>query len=258
VLEIESEPMTKLIENAAYREMILRARFNDDARALMLPFAKGADLDYIGITYYNNETRLVITPADAAANPPVAAVYESDEDYRSRLELKPESYSTAGAPESYEFHARSASGLVKGAKCTSPMPGTSLIYVLSYEGNGVPSQAVLDLVNARLHLPSVKPLSEEVIAQAAEIINYNLVADLYVYRGAVGDLCVSGAQAGLEGYAKAIHKLGEAVTYSGANAAAKVAGVQRVVLNIPETIPVTSGQAPYCTGIVVRIAGVVQ
>lgn len=255
-LELESEPMLKLLQNATYRELVLRARYNDEARALLLAYAKGADLDHIGTTYYR-EARLIVTPGDATVNPPVQTVYEDDEAYRERLELKPESWSTAGPTEGYEFHARSASALVKGAKATSPTPGTTLITVLSSEGDGVPSQAVLDLVIARLNTQNIRPLSEEVLVQAAEIIHYSIVADLYVYAGSVSSLAVSEAQVSLAKYAAAHHKLGEDITVSAANAAAFSAGVQRVALNIPADIAVADHQAAYCTGITVNIAGVV-
>ena len=254
-LELESEPMLKLMQNAAYREMVLRARFNDEARALLLAFAKGADLDHIGTTYYW-EDRLIVTPADPAANPPVQAVYEDDESYRERLELKPESWSTAGPTEGYEFHARSAGALVKDASVTSPVPGTTLVTVLSREGQGVPSQAVLDLVIARLDTQNIRPLSEEVLVQSAEIITYSIVADLYVYAGPASQMALTEAQAALEKYAADHHKLGEDIAISAVNAAAFRGGVQRVVLNLPADIPVGDHQAAYCTSITVNIAGV--
>ncbi|RWA51293.1 hypothetical protein AU476_23550 [Cupriavidus sp. UYMSc13B] len=40
-LALESEPIVKLLQDNAYREMVLRQRINDAARAVMLPFAKG-------------------------------------------------------------------------------------------------------------------------------------------------------------------------------------------------------------------------
>lgn len=255
-LELESEPLLKLLQNAAYRELVLRARYNDEARALLLAYAKGADLDHIGITYYQ-EARLIVTPGDATVNPPVQAVYEDDEAYRVRLELKPESWSTAGPTEGYEFFARSASALVKDVKVTSPVPGTTLVTVLSSAGQGVPSQAVLDAVTAGLNVSEVRPLSEEVQVQAAEIITYSIVADLYVYAGSVSSMAVSEAQAALEKYAADHHKLDEDIAVSAVNAAAFRAGVQRVVLDLLADIPVASHQAAYCTGITVNIAGVV-
>lgn len=60
-LTLESEPLVKLLEENAYRELIWRQRVNEAARAVMLACAAGNDLDVIGANY--NTTRLIITPA---------------------------------------------------------------------------------------------------------------------------------------------------------------------------------------------------
>ncbi len=58
-LTLESEPLVKLLEENAYRELIWRQRVNEAARAVMLACAAGNDLDVIGANY--NTTRLIIT-----------------------------------------------------------------------------------------------------------------------------------------------------------------------------------------------------
>lgn len=65
-LTLESEPLVKLLEENAYRELIWRQRVNEAARAVMLACAAGNDLDVIGANY--NTTRLIITPADDSTN----------------------------------------------------------------------------------------------------------------------------------------------------------------------------------------------
>ena len=51
VLALESEPLTKLLQVFAYRELLLRARVNDAAKAVMLSYAKKTDLDQIGANF---------------------------------------------------------------------------------------------------------------------------------------------------------------------------------------------------------------
>ncbi len=70
--------MTLLQENT-YREVIWAAR------AVMLAYAAGSDLDQIGGNY--NVERLGITPTDDATFPPTPAVMESDTDHRLRIQL---------------------------------------------------------------------------------------------------------------------------------------------------------------------------
>lgn len=256
VLDLESEPANRLLQVAAYRELSLRARYNDEARALLLAHATGSDLDHIGTTYYQ-EARLVVTPADPEATPPVAAVMETDEEYRQRLALKPESYSTAGPREAYRFHALSANGQVKAAEPMSPAKGSTVVYVLSKIGDGTPSQEVLDAVEAALNDEDVRPLSEDVSVEPAEIVAYTYDVDLYVYPGPGGEIARQAAEDALASLAATNFSLGGSVVDSATKKAAHQAGVKRAVVNLPAAdVICTKSQAPRCTAINVRIAGV--
>lgn len=255
-IDLESEPALKLLEVGAYRELKLRARYNDEARALLLAFGVGADLDHIGATYYQEE-RLVVTPANPATTPPTEIVMESDDDYRYRLSLKPESYSVAGPRDAFKFHALSADGAVKDASVTSPMRGTTEVFILSHIANGTPDPALIATVDSALNAESIRPLSEDVIVTAGSIVNYTLDIDLTLFPGATGEVALAAAQNALAAYATASHRLGTDIIRSAIDARAHVAGVKEVVINQPAANLVCSqGQAPYCTAIAVRIAGV--
>ena len=98
-LTLESEPLVKLLEENAYREVMWRQRVNEAARAVMLPYAAGSDLDVLAAN--NNTARLVITPANDNAIPPVPAVMESDSDFRLRTQQAFEGLSVAGPTGDY-------------------------------------------------------------------------------------------------------------------------------------------------------------
>lgn len=256
IVDLESEPVVKLLEVVAYRETLLRARLNDEARALLLAYSTGADLDHLGATYYQ-ETRLVVTPADPLALPPVLEVLERDEDFRQRLALKPESYSVAGPSDAFKFHALSADGNIKSASVTSPVPGTTTVYVLSRIGGGVPDAPLLATVAAALNAETVRPLSEEVLVVAATLVNYAIDVSLTVYPGPAGEAALAAAQAALAKLAADSHTLDRDVTLSAITAAAQQPGVKRVLVNSPVAEVVCDiGEAPWCTGIAVAIAGV--
>ena len=57
---LESDPLIKLMEVVAYRELLLRQRINQAAKANLLAFATESDLDHLvafyGITRKENET----------------------------------------------------------------------------------------------------------------------------------------------------------------------------------------------------------
>ncbi|MBX9612429.1 MAG: baseplate J/gp47 family protein [Burkholderiales bacterium] len=256
VIELESEPIAKLLECIAFRELSLRARYNDDARSVMLAFSTGADLDHIGATYYQ-EARLLISAADDDAIPPVPAVMEADDTYRHRLALKSESYSVAGPRGAYEFHARSASGQVKSVSVTSPIRGTTHIHVLTHTGSGLPDAPLLALVDAAVNAETIRPLSEDVVVLAATIIEYTIDIDLTLFAGASTEPALAAARAALERFSIDHHQLETDIVHSAIDAAAHVAGVKKVVIKSPAAdIDTGPSEAPYCTAITINIAAI--
>lgn len=253
---VESDPAMKLLEVSAWREILQRARYNDEARALLLAYAVGNALDHIGVTYYQT-LRLVIVPADPAADPPVEEVREEDDDYRERCWLRPASYSVAGPTAAYEYLARKASGSVRDAKATSPQGGTTVVHVLSRDGNGVPAPELLEVVQAALDAELVRPLSEDVIALAAEVEEYALVVQLHVYDLNGSDLLMASAESRLAKFTVEHHRLGHDITVSAVHGAAWSVGVQKVTVpSLPADILRDIHQAAYCTSILVEVVGV--
>ena len=74
---LESDPVTKLLEVGAYRKLLNRARVNDAAKASLLAYARGTDLDNRAADF--NVTRLTLTAADPDAVSPRLAVMEKDD-----------------------------------------------------------------------------------------------------------------------------------------------------------------------------------
>ncbi|BCR26627.1 baseplate assembly protein [Aquipseudomonas alcaligenes] len=245
---LESEPVIKILQVAAYRETVLRQRVNDAARAVMLPYSTGNDLDNLGALF--GVQRLMLSPAVPAAIPPIAAVYEGDNDFRYRIQLSLEGLSTAGPEGAYIYHALSADGQVLDASATSPTPGQVVITVLSRQGSGVPSAQLLATVLAKLSDESVRPLTDFIQVQAATVVPYQVTATLYFYAGPDREVIMANARAALQAYTDAQHRLGLDVTLSGIYAALHQPGVQRVDLTSPTANLVLNRQsASYCTAI---------
>ncbi|WP_234817405.1 baseplate assembly protein [Candidatus Williamhamiltonella defendens] len=133
---VASDPAYKILEVAAYRELLLRQRVNDAGRSVMLAYAKGKDLDHLAALF--GVSRLVIDPGNPDAIPAFPATYEDDERLRQRIPLSLEGYSTAGPIGAYVYHTLAASGDVKDVSVTSPSPGEVRVTVLSMDEKGVP------------------------------------------------------------------------------------------------------------------------
>lgn len=251
---LESDPAYKILQVCAYRELLVRQRVNDGARAVMLAYATGADLDQIAANY--NVERLLITPANENTIPPTPAVYESDNDFRKRILLSLEGYTSAGSRGSYIFHALSASGDCKDVAVTSLTPGTVNVAVLSRTGNGAAPAGTLAAVTAALSAETVRPLCDTVVVATAQIVNYTIEAALTLYPGAGQEEVLAAAQDAVEAYAAAQHVIGRDITRSGLFAALHQPGVQNVVLTSPAAdIEIDWNKSAYCTDIAVSVGG---
>lgn len=253
-LSLESEPIVKLLQENAYREVILRQRINEAAEANMVAWASGADLDQLGAN--NGVVRLTLTAADDSAIPPVAAVMESDDDFRLRVASAFEGLSVAGPTGAYEFHAKSADGRVSDATAISPSPACVTVTVLSREGDGVAAADLLAVVDAALNDENVRPVADRLTVQSAAIVNYSVDAVLYIYPGPEAEPVRAAAEAKLRAFVSAQRRLGRDIRQSALYAALHVEGVQRVQLNAPaQDVVLDKTQAGYCTGYTITVGG---
>ena len=251
---LESDPVVKLLEKAAYDKMMGRARINDAAKALLLAFARDSDLDHLAANY--NVQRLLVVAADPGAVPPIEAQYESDDSLVERTLLAFEGMSIAGPRDAYVFHAMSADGRVADARASSPSPATVEVSILSRIGEGLASEDLLEVVRQALNDEKVRPVGDRLIVQSASLIDYQVEAVLYLYPGPEIELSLTEAKAALDRYINTQRRLGRDIRRSAIHAALHVSRVQRVDLISPaEDVVVLDHEAANCTGSSVVIGG---
>lgn len=104
---------------------------------------------------------------------------EDDESYRERIRLAPDSISTAGPTGGYEYWAKTADANIADVKVTSPTPGVTKVSILMKNGE-LPSQAVLDAVQAVLTPKNRRPQTDLVQTVAAIQDAYNIELTYYI------------------------------------------------------------------------------
>lgn len=243
-LAMEAEPIVKLLEENCYLQMLERQRINNAAKATMLAYATGTDLDVLAANF--NVQRLVIQQEDLTARPPLAEIKESDDDLRLRTQLAFEGLSVAGPRAAYTFHALSAHAEVGDVSVVSPQPAQVVVTVLSRIGKGVPSEAVLKAVRDKLNDESVRPIADRVTVQAVTIQDYQVRAKLHMLKGPEYEPIKQQAQKRLIAYTNEQRRIGRDITLSGIYAALHIEGVQRVELLEPtQNIVLNNNQAGY-------------
>jgi len=234
---LESDPAIIILQVIAYRELLLRNRINEAAKANMLAYATKGDLDNLA-AFYGVE-RLVD---------------ETDDRLKTRTQLALEGFSTAGPIGAYIFHALSASNDVKSVAVKSPNPGEVLVTILSNIDDGTASPALVTTVNDKLNEDDIRPLTDQVTTQGAEIVNYTVEAVITVYPGPSSAVVESEARTALEKFIAERHEIDRIVAISGIYDALHVDGVKKVELTTPTSDVITTAeQAPYCTNISISV-----
>lgn len=236
---VETDPAMIVLETVAYRVTIERQRVNEAAKAVMVAYARDADLDNLAAVF--GVTRLT---------------GELDDALRQRVVLAPESYSVAGPEAAYIFWARSVDATILDASATSPAPGEVVVTLLSSIGDGTASDAQISAVAAVVNSDPIRPLTDQVTVQSAEIIPYTVTAGLTLFSGPDETVILAASQAGLADYIAQSRRLGYDITLSALYAAMHVEGVQKVTIASPSAdVVINQTQAANCVGSAVTVAG---
>lgn len=252
---VESDPIYKLAESFAYRELLLRQRVNEGAKSVMLAYATSADLDNLSAN--NHTERQVIQEGDDSTVPPTPATLEDDDSLKTRAQLAWEGLSVAGPTGAYKYHALSADGKVKDACATSPEPGHVTVAILSHENDGTATDELIATVDAHLNDEERRPITDQVKVVSAEILNYEIKANLTFFSGPDQEVVFKNAQAAVDTYQTAQHKIGRDITLSGIYACLHQPGVQNVELLSPtKDLVVSKTQAAYCLNTELTMGGI--
>ena len=235
---LASDPAVKLMEVAAYREVLLRNRINAAAKASLLAFATSSDLDHLAAFY--GVTRLMD---------------ESDEGLRVRARQRIIGFANAGGAAHYRYWALSASPEVADVEVDSPEPGRVRISVLAKGEEQTVSNAVLNAVRAVVLRDDIRVLTDTVEVVAAELMPVTVHARLWLYPDAPLET-LAAIQAVFASTLAAYVGLGWDLTRSWIVGQLQRAGVHKVDLLSPTTdIRVAANQAVRLASLNLEFAG---
>jgi phage-related baseplate assembly protein len=235
---LASDPAVKLLEVAAYREVLLRNRINAAAKASLLAFATGSDLDHLA-AFYGVE-RLT---------------GENDDALRLRTRQRIIGFANAGGAAHYRYWALSASPEVADVEVDSPEPGRVRISVLAKGEEQTVSEGVLDAVKAVVLRDDIRVLTDTVEVVPAELIPVTVHARLWLYPDAPMET-ITAIQAVFASTLAARAGLGWDLTRSWIVGQLQRAGVHKVELLSPTTdIRVVANQAVRLAELNLAFAG---
>ncbi|WP_265017027.1 baseplate assembly protein [Wolbachia endosymbiont (group B) of Endotricha flammealis] len=153
---VESDPAIKILEVAAWRELLLRERINEAVKSNLLKFATGEDLGNLA-EFYGVEREKE----------------EEDERFRKRIKAKIKGWSTGG---NYRYHALSADRRVKDALVESPIPGKVQISILSTElsTTGIVLEELLEIVKKQVTRDDISVLTDTITVIGCNITEIDI------------------------------------------------------------------------------------
>jgi len=261
VERLEANPGAIVNRALSYREYLAYVRINDAVRAVMVLFAVGSDLDNLGI--FHRTVRRVVTPATGST----PAVMENDDEFRRRILIAPEAFTTGGAAGAYVYHALSSHGDVLNVDVWTPSDGSGevIIAVQSRVGDGTASDELVEIVHNYLHRlgengwPNIKPLTTVVSTRSIVNVPYRIVGQGFVRPGPDSAQTYELSLAGLTQETARRRTPSRDVPLSSLVAAGMAGAMDKLSIIEPEADIVRGrGEVPLCTDIdlsVVTYAG---
>jgi len=236
VSSLETDPAVILQQEDAYRETLDLAAINDAAKAVMLPYALGSDLDVIGSLFGCYRM-----------------TGEDDTRYRMRVALMPEAYASAGSAGAYIYHAMTTDTAVRHVWADCPSPGLARIVILGTANGTATPAALVTKVQMRLGEDDIRPLTDHVVTLGAEIVNYSMSVRLTVPPGPDPSVVREIARAGLQNLAAARYRVNAGIDLSAIVGAAYAPNIRKILVQSPAAdIAASPLAAPWCTGITVE------
>ena len=185
---------------------------------------------------------------------------ETDDAYRERVLLAPESFSVAGSVGAYQYWARAVSPAICDVHVANALDskgevvgGTVAVTILTKTGQ--PERELLAQVHSELSSEKKRPLCDTVVVNTPETVNYTLNAELVLFTGANALAAKTAAEQAWARYETARReKLGGDIVPLDIQKVLQVAGVYNVVLTAPTLTIVKPNQWARCKSVRINIA----
>lgn len=167
----------------------------------------------------------------------------TDEEYYELMRASMDSYSCAGARGAYIYFAKQVSTEIADVAATSPAPGVVKLYVLMKDGT-LAGDEIKSAVLAACSAGEVRPLTDQVFVEDAEVVEYDVTLTYYTRADAVKSAAetIAAVQAAVDEYAAwQCARLGRDINPSHLIHLLMETGIKRVELTSPIFTPLRDG-----------------
>ena len=186
---------------------------------------------------------------------------ENDENFRERIQIAPESFTTAGSVNAYKYFARTAhSDIIDVAVITPPeiSPGHVDIYPLM-TGGALPSDEIINSVYQACNAENIRPDTDYVTVKKPEIVIYDVNIKYYVSENNSGSSHViqNSVNSAVNNYVLwQKSALGRDINPDKLKADVIASGAKRCVITSPEFTVISSKQVSHARNITITYGGI--
>ena len=210
----ESDPVIKILEVLAYRELHVRQRLNESIRSCLLATARGPGLQHLA-SLLSGRTE-----------------FGAVEDLRDVVLSEYERVHTAGSRAAYEHLARETGGgdvTDVSVHHADDTPGVITVTLLGPHGQAL-ADPVVARIQDKLNRDDVRPIAHCVTVQPANITPYQVKARLGIVKAPGGNEALAGARSAVRQYVDRQYRLGHSIDSLALRAALCKTGVRYVLL----------------------------
>ena len=215
---LEFDPIKINQEACTFFELLLRDRVNQAARSITLAYAIGTDLDAIATRYPGGVPRLE---------------GESDDRYRRRIWLSPNTLSPHGTAEAYEFWALTALPELRDVTALRSVmhdyyPTILITCLMEPPLDPKPTDEQLVQIRAYISGLSRMGLTDVISVNPPKIHDTEYKVGVWLYPGASPDQTITKIQSSLEKLVRDQYWLGHDHSHMAIHAACSMTGVHHV------------------------------
>jgi phage-related baseplate assembly protein len=244
---LEFDPIKINQEACTFFELLLRDRVNQAARSITLAYAIGTDLDAIATRYPGGVPRLE---------------GETDDRYRRRIWLSPNTLSPHGTAEAYEFWALTALPALRDVTAIRSVqhdyyPTILITCLMGWEfADPKPLQEELVAIRAYIQDLSRQGLTDVISVNPPKIMNVDYSVAVWLYPTTISDQTLTKIRSNLEQLIKDQYWLGHDHSHTAIHAACNLPGVHHVDIILPSgNVEIGSDWVVVVNSLTVTLAG---
>ncbi len=182
---------------------------------------------------------------------------EDDASFYSRMRESEESYTTAGAKNSYSYHARSVSALVSDVSVESPEPGKVDVKIMLQDGV-LPDEEMISKVQEYLNADDIRPLTDYVVVSAPATVTFDI--DVIYYISSMQEISAEKIRDAVETYTRSYvawqtSKMGRDINPSYFNALIMQSGIKRAEIISPVFTRIENGSVAVLGNLNITFGG---